>query len=31
VHIFLSETRNYYNIDELLVKIVRRPVQENER
>ena len=23
--------RNYYNIDELLVKIVRRPVQENER
>jgi len=31
VHIFLPETRNYYNIDELLVKIVRRPVQENER
>ena len=31
VHIFLPETRNYYNIDELLAKIARRPVQENKR
>jgi len=31
VHIFLPETRDYYNIDELLAKIAKRPVQENER
>ena len=31
VHIFLPETRDYYNIDELLAKIAKIPVQENER
>jgi len=31
VHIFLPETRDYYNIDELLTKLVNKPLQESEK